>query len=133
MPRPPCSIFVTLSSFRYFKSSKSACLSRARLTWQACLLWQSCTLGCGVLLHGVGQSFGWLWAQIGYQIPQFGHEDKGQAQRQAVASLVAVVTAAVQDYGSERHRKMLSNCLSLDLSWAKAAVEWEQRLLRLVA
>ncbi len=70
--------------------------------------------------------------QIGYQIPPFGHEDTGQAQRAAVASLLEVVNAAVARYGSDEHRRMQEHCLSLDLSWAKAAQEWEQALLRLV-
>ena len=71
--------------------------------------------------------------QIGYQIPPFGHEDTGQAQRAAVASLLKVVNAAVSQYGSERYREMQMQCLNLDLSWAKAAREWEQALERLVS
>lgn len=67
--------------------------------------------------------------QVGFQIPPFGHEDTGKAQREAVASLVAVVSAAIADYGSERHRKMQNQCLSLDLSWGKAAEKWEQILM----
>lgn len=46
---------------------------------------------------------------------------------------MAVVKAAVAEYGSVQHREMQNQCLGLDLSWAKAAEEWEQTFLSLVA
>ena len=71
--------------------------------------------------------------QVGYQIPPFGQQDKGDAQRSAVAGLVAVVTQALRDYNTQRHRSMQQACLQLDLSWAKAAEEWEEALMQLVS
>ncbi|BDA40737.1 probable granule-bound starch synthase 1, chloroplastic/amyloplastic [Coccomyxa sp. Obi] len=85
------------------------------------------------IVTAVGGLRDFVTPEIGYQIPPFGHEDIGQAQRAAVASLVEVVNAAVAQYGSDQHKEMQKQCLSLDLSWAKAAQEWEQALVRLVS
>ena len=72
-------------------------------------------------------------AQIGYQMPPFGHRDTGPAQRKAVASFVAAVRAAVADYGTPRFKGMQQAGLSMDLSWSKPAEEWERALLQLAS
>lgn len=69
-----------------------------------------------------------LLLQVGYQIPPFGHQDTGAAQRKSVESLAAVIKAALEQFGSQRFLEMRSKCLSLDLSWSKAAIEWERAL-----
>jgi hypothetical protein len=68
---------------------------------------------------------------VGYRIEAFGEQHSVPAQRKAVADLLAVVRLALSQYGSERHRAMQERCISLNLSWDKAAADWEDALLSL--
>ena len=53
------------------------------------------------------------------------------AQRKAVADLLAVVREALTQHGSPRHRAMQEHCIALNLSWDKAAADWEDALMSL--
>ena len=69
--------------------------------------------------------------QVGYRIEPFGEQHSVPAQRKAVADLLAVVREALTQHGSPRHRAMQHHCIALNLSWDKAAADWEDALVSL--
>ncbi len=69
--------------------------------------------------------------QVGYRIEPFGEQHSVPAQRKAVADLLAVVREALTQHGSPRHRAMQQHCIALNLSWDKAAADWEDALMSL--
>lgn len=72
-----------------------------------------------------------LCKQVGYKIEPFGELHSVPAQRKAVADLLVAVREALSQHGSIRHRAMQEHCVSLDLSWIRAAADWEDALVSL--
>ena len=74
----------------------------------------------------------WFHAlQVGYRIEPFGEQHSVPAQRKAVADLLVVVRAALSQHGTPHHRAMQEHCIALNLSWDKAAADWEDALASL--
>ena len=67
-------------------------------------------------------------AQVGYRIEPFGEQHSVPAQRKAVADLLAVVREALSEHLSQRQKAMREHCIALNLSWDKAAADWEDAL-----
>jgi glycogen synthase len=72
-------------------------------------------------------------SQVGYCLPAFSHHSSAADHRQNVAQLVAVVRAAVQQYGSAAYRTRQAAGMALDVSWARPAEQWEAFLQGLAA
>eukprot|EP00775_Hariotina_reticulata_P012719 gene12719-12849_t len=69
--------------------------------------------------------------EVGYLVPPPGQEGDTAAFRRSLTALVAVVQAAVRDYGSDDFAARRAAAMAADVSWQQPGEAWEQLLQEL--